>query len=876
VLNPGILLARLKTWLRWSRWERDLDDELHTYVSELTARNERDGLSPEAARRAALVEVGGLEVVKEHVRSVRVGHVIESIAADVRYGCRVLAKAPTFSAVVVLTIALGIGINVAMFSLMHGVLWRPLPYPEPKRIVAIEVVAPGVSTASFQGEPLDFRQQARLVRHLGTINGVDANVTVDGVMERVAAVSASDEVLPLLGATPLALGRPLDDQEDEGPTYVRGVVISYELWQRMLSGDPHVLGRHVQVNDLDVQVVGVTRPGFRVYLPPGHYIEEHVDVWFPIGFEIRRAYRGIVLLGRLAPGATLAQAQAEADSLAAAFAAHALTASTASLRFRVQSLDDVVTRHVRPALMALGIAVSLVLLIACVNVANLMVARAKSRERELSVRRALGATRMRLIRQVLTENLVFTFLGAAGGWLIAHAGLSIVAWLRPSHLPRQADVAMDGTVLAWTACVAVLSSVGFGLLPAWTSTRARAAALTAGRATTMRRTRNIQRTLVIVEVALSIVLLIGAGLMLRTFVNLTTTPIGFDPARVVTARVSLSFRLFTDVDQRWNFLHSMIDRVRGIPGVEDASIGSSLPFVPLQTSRRYWREGDVNPVALTATQEASAPHYLAVMGIQLRAGRDVTDEDVTQRRSVVIVDERIARQLWHGDAVGKRLSMERGQRTDTLEVVGVTASTRSGRVRDEGDPTLFVPYHVYPVDPQTLVVKTHVPVGTIGPILKQTIEAFGSGRPVFDIKPMTTIVEDSFDDERFVMLVLGGFAVVALLLAGIGLYGTLAYLISQRTQEFGVRVALGASATRIVCLVAREGGFLAGLGVLLGVAGAMGVTRSLQGLLYGVTPLDALTITGVVVLVMATAVIAVGRPAWAAARVDPNVALRRD
>jgi predicted permease len=872
-----VIIARLRSVWRRSRQDHDLDDELHHYVDSLAEQHERQGLAPDAARRAARLEVGGVEQVKEHVRQGRVGYVLETAARDVRHGCRVLSRSPGYAFVVVLTIALGIGVNVTMFSVMHAVLWRALPYPDAARVVAIEVDARGVSNVgAAHAEVRDLQQQSHLVTNVALVTGVDASLTVDGVMERVAAASVTDDVLPVLGVEPLAFGRTLVDKQDETVSFVSGVVISYELWQRRFQSDPQVVGRHLEVNNIDVQVVGVTREGFRVYLPPAANVPEHVDIWFPRGIEADRVYRGATLIGRLGPAVRVPQAQAELDALAARLvAAHPEAYPDGRLRFWVRPLQEVLTREARPLLLALGVAVSFVLLIACVNVANLMLARAKTRERELAVRRALGATRPRLIRQLLAENVVFMALGGAGGLFLAQGGVMILDWLRPVHLPRQADITIDGVVMLWTAGLAAASNLLFGFFPALFFTGdTLSQPLNSGRsATGLMRSRALQRGLVVAEIALSIIPLIGAGLMLRTFVNLTHAPIGFNPANVLTAKVAFNFRTFSDADRRWRVYREAIDRVRGMPGVEAVSAGGPLPFTPLQVARRYWRDGDPSPIAFRGTQQTILSGYLTVMGIALRAGRDISDDDVTRHRPVVLVDEQVAAQLWGGAALGKRLTIQSGSRTETFEVVGDTAPIRTTRVRDESVPTLFVPYQTYAIE-VPIVVKARPPLMALGPAIKRTVESLGTGRPVFDIRPMSNVVAESFDDTRFAMLVLVGFAVAALFLAAVGLYGTLAYLISQRTQEFGIRIALGATAAGIVRLVAREGSVLTGLGGAIGLAGAAGVTRTLSGLLYGVTPLDGVTLASVIALVSAVALVAVSRPAWRAARVDPNVALR--
>ena len=393
-----------------------------------------------------------------------------------------------------------------------------------------------------------------------------------------------------------------------------------------------------------------------------------------------------------------------------------------------------------------------------------------------------------------------------------------------------------------------MSSVIFGLVPALAFTRdAHGQPLHSSRAgSLMLRSRRLHRGLVLSEVALSIVPLIAAGLMLRTFANLLEAPIGFDPAHVVTARVSLNLGEFSTVDRRSAFYRDAIARVRELPGVEAASVGGPPPLAPVQTTQRFWRSEDREPAPSIGMQQSIMPGYFGVMGIPLRAGRDISDDDISHRRRVVVVDERLAAQLWNGDA--DRQTAAVGEAKQPLEVVGVAGHIRARDIRDSGTPMIYVPSHVYEIE-QTLVVKTRAPLSTIGPAIKQAVEALGPGRPVFDIRPMDDIVEASIDNTRFTMLVLSGFAIASLVLAGVGLYGTLAYLTSQRTQEFGVRLALGASAASILRLVIREGCLLTGLGAALGLAGAIAVTRALRGLLYGVTPLDGLTIASVVALV---------------------------
>jgi predicted permease len=869
------VLARIRAVRRSAGADRNLDDELRAYVEARALSYERQGFTPADAERAALIEVGGVEQVKERVRDVRFGAALGAAVRDVRYGARAVRRSPAYALVVIMTIALGIGVNAATFSVMHAVLWRSLPYPDASRIVVIEADTHAVPTAYSSAGPVFDVRDLQLITNLAQLEGRDASLELDGVMEHVASARATDDLLPLLGATALTAGRTLVTSIDADGIVLRGVVISHELWQRRFGTDPDVIGRSLTVNNMDVQVVGVLPPAFRLVLPAANHVEERVELMLPRDFAPDLLYRGQPLFGRLAPGATVAQAQAELDAATARFVARHPSAYAGGLRMTVRPLGEVVTREVRPALMALAAAVGFVLLIACVNVANLLLARAKRRERELAVRRALGATRLRLIRQLLAENLLLGLLGGAAGLLLARLGVDVLDWLRPAHLPRQSEITVDGAVLLWTAGVTLVSAALFGLVPAVAFTRdARGQQLQSSRTGSLQlRSRGLQRALVLAEVALSIVPLVAAGLMLRTFVKLLDAPLGFEPAHVITARVSLNLREFSSVDRRSAFYQNAIARVRDVPAVEAASIGGPPPLAPVQSTLRMWRSADRDGTSSIGMHRSVMPGYFRVMGIPLRAGRDISDDDITHRRRVAVVDERLAARWWQGDAIGKRLSVEYSKLP--LEVVGVAGRIRARDIRDADTLMIYVPSHVYEIE-QTLVVKTRAPLSTIAPEIKRAVEGLGPGRPVFDIRPMQEIVAASIDNTRFTMLVLSAFAIASLVLAGVGLYGTLAYLTSQRTQEFGVRVALGASPASILRLVIGEGLLLTGLGAALGLAGAVAVTRTLRGLLYGVTPLDGFAIGSAVALLGGVALVAIASPAWRASRVDPTTALRAE
>lgn len=873
------------------RLESSLDEEMRQYLDEIAQRKMHAGLPEAEAWRQARVEFEGIEQVKEQVRDARLGATLASALRDLRIGLRTLRRAPAFSLAAILTLGFSIGMNVTVFSIMRSLLWRPLPYPGANRIVMLTFVMDAVKDAgAAPGEILALRERSRTLERIGVFSGVAANVDAGGEMEHAAAASVSDDILPLLGASP-AIGRTLNSKQDEGPGAVRSVVISDALWRRRFGADPNAVGRVVQINNLPMSVVGVLRPEFRVFLPPSTNAAEDTDVWFPTGIGNEWGYRGFPVLARLRAHVTLAQAQAELDGLAAAFMReHPEAYTRAKLRLSVNPLQDVLTRGARPALGALAAAVAFVLLIGCINVANLSLARAKGREQELAVRGALGASRLQLTRLLFAESLLLSGAACIVGLLLGQAGLQGLAWLKPDHLPLHSQIAMDGTVAAFAVALSMACSFAFGLLPALRlSTQRDPRELKAGRGGGLtENARRLQRALVIAEVALSIVPLMAAGLMLRTFANLVHAPIGFDPEHLLTAKMPMNYRTYPDAASRWRVVHNVLDRLERLPGVERASAASPLPFAPMQITRRYSRAEQTGGAMPLATQQTIAPGYLPLAGIALRSGRDFTLSDIEAQRQVVIVDERLAAQLWPpeeaagaaagatpGAALGRRMAIWIGQRKIELEVVGVTRAVRMTQVTDAETPHFFTPYHVFPVE-MSLVIKTAQPAAALAPAVQRLAMEAGTRRAIFDVRPMKDYVEKSIGGSRFLMLILTGFAAASLFLAAMGLYGTLAYLVAQRTHELGIRIALGASARQIVSMVMREGVQLTALGVSIGAAGSWAVTHLLRGFLYNVHPFDGLTLAGVAAVMALAALASAGAPAWRASRMDPNAALRHE
>lgn len=874
--------------LRRDRLEDTLDAELRAYVDELTERNSIKGVTPEEARRQALMEVGGIEQIKEEVREAWLGHGIETAFQDIRYACRSLLRSPGFTVIVVATLALGIGANLTMFTLMRAVLWRPLPYPEPNRIVTIQVDARNrPNTGATPGEVLDLKERSRSLEQVSMIGSVEANLEYQGEMEHVTAASVSDDFLPLLGVHP-SPGRALDSRIDRGKQQAFAILISDELWHRRFSANPGIIGNVVRINDADMHIAGVLPPGFRLFLPPSVNDSEQIDVWLPYAMSAMRQYRGIPIAARLRPGVTLGQANAELQTLAAQFerehpdfysgdkgwqASPFDRGSSTKVRFTARLLHDDMTREARPALFLLSGAVGFVLLIACVNVANLMLARGSARQRELAIRRALGAGRTRIVRQLLTESLVLAAAAAAIGLFCAHFGLEAIGRLSASRIPLQSRAGMDAAAALSALVLSVATSMLFGLLPAWRLASGETGyALRAGRtATSGSGARGLQRTLVVAEVALSIVPLACGGLMLRSFLNLLNTPLGFNPANIVTARVPFNIKRYPQMEQQWALLRDMLDRVRALPGVQSVSAASPLPLAANQENRRVGRVDQPDAPPILATQQGAIPGYLGVIGTPILEGRDFTDDDIAAQRNVTIIDEGLAKRLWPEGAIGKRLVVYRtGWRSD-LEVVGVTAAVRTTRVRDEN-----IPHFMMPSIEMSLVIKARATASQMAAGIKAAVDAAHGGRAAFDIRPMSDYVSDSIGDTRFILLVLAAFAAASVLLAAVGLYGTLVYLTAQRTREFGIRLALGSSVKALVAIVIRESVLLAIVGAAVGLVGVAAATRAIRGLLYGVQPLDGATLAGVIGVVGAVALGAAGVPAWRATRIDPQTSLRSE
>ena len=811
-----------------------------------------------------------------------------TLIQDLRFGARMLMKNQGFAAVAVLTLALGIGANTAVFSVVNAVLLRPLPFYSPERLLALGQTAAkdreNLGQFSFRNFA-DLAGQARTFEHLAAYYGSSLTLTGQGEAVRLRGVVATAGLFPLLGVSP-ALGRTFLPDEDSagGGTQGYPAILSWESWQQHFGGDPQIIGRSITLSENAYTVVGVMPATFAFPLQA-----QPVEVWISPARDaertgegaimVSRGYLGWRVVGRLRDGATVEQAQAEADVVASNLAGQFAEANQ-DLGIAVMPLREWLVGNLRLTLLLLFGVVSVVLLIACANVANLLLERAVSRQREITVRLALGASRWRIARQLVTENLMLTLAGGAAGTLLAIGGTSLIVSLGPESFTRITETRLDGRVLGFTAVVSLLTGVLFGLVPALGVSRVRLAGSlkeggrSAGGGVRSRRLRNL---LVVAEVALALVLLVGAGLLVRTLVRLQDVPLGFDPRNVLTMTVAKSPR--GGPEETGEFFRQLTERVRALPGVAGASVTWQLPLSGASASTSLEIEGQPDDPGNipTGVLHSAGPGYLRTMGIPLLKGRDFTDHDDLNSTPVIIVNETLAKRFFPGgDALGKRIrpGFSTAGNYPMREIVGVVGDVKHRGLRSSPVPEFYFAQAQMPVTSMTLVVRTAGdPRALIASVRKQ-VRVLDANAPVFGVLTAEEYLSRSVASTRFNMTLVAAFAAVALVMTAVGLYGVIAFSVSQSTREIGIRVALGAQRRDALRLVMGQGMILTLAGVVLGLAVAYGLTRIMASLLFGVGATDPATFAGVALLLVAVAALACYVPARRATRVDPMVALR--
>jgi predicted permease len=881
----------LRSLFRKERVGRELDEELNGFLEMAAEEKIKDGMSRADALRAVRLERGSLEVTKEIVRSACWESIVETLWQDLRFAARMLRKSPGFTTVAVLTLALGIGANTAMFSVVDGVLLAPLPYSHPDRLVVVwennlhfkQVVWP--SYPNFK----DWQRSARSFQQMAALRWRHFDLTSPGSPEHLLSLGISSSFLDTLDVK-LPFGRNFSLQEDQrGGAPV--VIISDDLWRNRFGGNPQALGKAVTLNGVDYTVIGVLPPRFQ-------FGDDRADVYTPLaqGDPLMLDPRGapaIVTIARLNSGVSMAQAQAEMsatqDHLAQLYpdADQGLGASVVPLR-------QVLVGDVSGTLLVLFGAVGLVLLVACANVANLLLARSVARAREFAIRASLGASRPRAIRQLLTESLLLSLGGAALGLAIAEWGIRPALASMTGSLPRSENIGVNTPVLLFTFFVSIAVAVLFGLAPALKNSKTdlQSALKEGGRGSTSARHR-VQDGLVILQMALTLTLLVGAGLLVRTIHRMSGTNPGFDTQHVITFKVGVSPSVTTTASAMRTAYRQLLERLRTLPGVQAADFTYNVPLKSGDNVAPFWI-GSQTPAIIRAAPRMmvfnTGPNYLRAMSIPLLRGRFFTEADTTKSPCVAAVDDVLASAYFRGqDPLGQTITFGWTPPWGPCRIVGVVGHVRHWGLGNEGSNTqaqAYYPLYQIPDDwvtasqgfpNTTIVVRTPLPASALMPAIKNVLYGLGKDQPIYNVKTMQEIASESMSAQRFPMILLGAFAVLALLLASVGIYGVISYSVTQRAHEIGIRMALGAEKQNIFRMIIGQGLRLSLAGLVIGALAALVLSRLLvtfASLLYGVKASDPLTFVAVSALLTAIAVLACYIPARRAMRVDPLVALR--
>jgi putative ABC transport system permease protein len=874
---------RMRALLRPEAVDADLGDEMRDHFDRLVEGHLARGLTLEAARAAARREFGPVTQLVEESRDARGVGAIAAAVQDMHYGVRLMRRAPGFAAAAVLTVALGIGATTAMFSVVYGVLLRPLPYGDAERLVDIWSTAPGRGLPrAYVGmaNVYDWKARNHVFEDIGALRAVaNFNLVGDGgEPERLFGSRMAANVLPLLRASPL-VGRNFTEDEDEiGHETV--AILSYGLWQRRFGGDPAIVGRTISLSGVPHTVVGVMGPEFA--FPSRDY-----QIWTPLTFDpqelVNRQNYSYLAVGRLKPGVTLAQATAEMDVISAELASEHPRENTGIGAAVVPMLDDTVAT-VRTSLYLLLAAVLAMLLIGCANLANLLLARALARQRELAVRAALGAGRARLVVQSIAELVPLIVVGGGLGLVAAGWAIEAVTPLLPADLPRAENIALNWPVLAFCVATLVAITVGVGAWPALEASRAGLAAATAdlSRGTTTGAGRARARDLLVVaQIAATLWLAIGATLFTRSFAELKRVNPGFNPARVYSVHLAIPrTRYRTDRDVA-AFMRRVLDRVEGLPGVVAAGMVNRLPLGGgAQTAGIEFEgvdPGVVTPgVGMQADMRPVTPDYFRALQIPLLGGRVFTERDSDEAVPVAIIDDRAAKLVFRGaDPIGRRLRPPLPNQP-WRTIVGVVGHVRHERLDEDGRPQVYWSYAQNTQDREALVVRAAADPAALAPAIAAAIRSVDPEQPIYDARTLAAVVDRSLAQRWLQTALLGAFASMAILLASIGVYGVIAYAVGQRWREFGIRLALGARRGEIVAVVMRRGAALFVVGAIIGLAAAAASARVLGTLLFHVGAFDAASIGAATFVLFAVALAACGLPARRAASVDPSEALRTE
>jgi putative ABC transport system permease protein len=870
------------------RIRQEVEEEIQLHLAARIAELQRQGLSPEAAREEALRLFGDVEQTRKvcmesdwrRERQVRRREYYGEMKRDVVHALRQLRRRPGFALVAVLTLGVGIGANTAVFSAADHVLLRPLPYADIERAVTLWETERGTSTDHKEVSPgnlLEWRERNSSFEYLAVAEPYGFDITGDGPPQPLHAWLVSEGFFEALGIEPI-LGRNFVAEEFQ-PNSGFVVLLSHGLWQRQYGGRPSIVGQTIQIDHQAATVVGV--------LPPELEYPQPRDIWAPKWFresELNDRYSDYMFaVGRLVPGPTVASAQADMDRVAAAMAEEYPRSNT-NTGVNVIPLSQQILGDVRPALLVLLAAVGFLLLIACANVATLLLARGVEREREFGLRAALGAGRPRLVRQLISESVLLSAAGGVVGLLLAHVGVRALTALIPPELPRVGAIAIDGRVMAFAVIITVLTALLFGLAPSIRFTRPDLrAALAAGERSSgggRQRTR-LHRVLVVSEIALALMLLVGAGLLIRSYADLVDNELGFATANRATIQLFLYDQNPTP-QQRYQRAIEMEERFEATPGVANVAIVSALPFHPhkIAADATLRIEGRPEPAPGEERQVFTtvvSPDLFRLMGIPLRSGREFRPEDRADAVPVAIINESLRRRFFPDEnPIGRRVRIGVMAAPVTWEIVGVVADVRPTTLDSDPQPELFVPFAQSMTGSVTFVVETQRDAALLMPTLRNQLWQVDPNQTIYYAATIEELISDTLVERRFHLVLLAAFSAVALVLATIGIYGLISFSASRRTNEIGVRIALGARNSDVVGMILRDGIRMGLAGVAIGVAGAFALTRFMETMLYGVAPTDVLTYASTAALMLGVSALAAYVPAQRAAQGDPLTALREE